>query len=75
MMNQIAFVYLMLVFAGIAAGNPVVVFCALGMLFVIRHACKVFAKQDAPSPLHPEFVCSTMTALGRKETEASRTFN
>jgi hypothetical protein len=45
------------------------------MVFLIRYADKVFAKQDAPSPLRPEFMCSTITALDRKETEASQSFH
>jgi hypothetical protein len=60
---------------GAVSGKLFVAFAALGMVFLIRYADKVFAKQDEPSPLRPEFVCSTITALGRKETESSQSFN
>jgi len=71
----LVFIFLVLCLLGASSGKLFVAFAALGMIFYIRHAEKVFAKQDEPNPLRPEFVCSTMTVLDRKETEASQSFN
>ena len=74
-MKLLALVFLVLAIAGLCTGKLFVSCASVGMLFMIRHASKVFAKQDEPSPLRPEFVCSTITALGRKETESSQSFH
>jgi hypothetical protein len=68
-------VFLVLCLMGAVSGKLFVALAAAGMVFLIRYADKVFAKQDAPSPLRPEFMCSTITALDRKETEASQSFH
>ena len=60
---------------GAVSGKLFVALAALGMLFLIRKAEQIFLKQDAPSPLRPEFVCSTITALDRQLTESSQSFN
>jgi hypothetical protein len=67
--------FLVLCLLGAVSGKLFVALAALGMIFLIRHADKVFAKQDAPSPLRPNTVQCTITALDRKETEASQSFN
>ena len=67
--------FLVLCVLGAVSGKLFVALVALGMIFFIRHADKVFAKQEAPSPSRPARVCSTITALDRKETESSQSFN
>ena len=67
--------FLVLCLMGAVSGKLFVALAALGMVFLVRHADRVFAKQDAPSPLRSEFICSTMTALDRKETESSQSFH
>lgn len=75
MSRALVIMFLALCLMGAVSGKLFVAITALGMIFFIRHAEKVFAKQDAPTPLRPEFVCSTMTALDRHMTESSQSFN
>lgn len=74
-MRVLALIFLVLAVAGLCTGKLFVAIAALGMIFFIRYADKVFAKQDGPSPLRPEFVCSTITALDIQQTESSQSFN
>lgn len=75
MSRALSIMFLVLCLLGAVSGKLFVALAALGMIFFMRHAEKVFAKQDAPSPLRPEFVCSTITALDRQLTESSQSFH
>ena len=75
MTRALCALFLALCLMGAVSGKLFVALVALGMIFFVRYADRVFTKQDAPSPLHPEFVCSTITALDRQLTESSQSFN